>query len=76
MKREEIKLNEFQLSVLLSDEEKNDYRYLLNNGVYCNGCQSICQKGVEIKSVKLNFLNRKKIPGMNSSILVLCYLCG
>jgi hypothetical protein len=70
MKRQkEIKLNEFQLNALLSEEEKNGYRYLLDNGVYCNGCQGICKKGVEIKSVKLDGLNDIVVEGT-------CRVCG
>jgi len=70
MKRlKEIKLNEFQLNALLSDEEKNGYRYLLANGVYCSGCQGICKKGVEIKSVKLDWLNDIVVEGN-------CKVCG
>lgn len=61
--QKEIKLNDFQLNVLLSDEEKNGYRYLLENGVYCNGCQTICKEGIEIKSVKLDRLNDIVVEG-------------
>lgn len=70
MKRQkEIKLNEFQLNVLLGEEEKNGYRYLLENGVYCVQCQGICSKGVEIQSVKLDGLNDIVVEGT-------CKVCG
>ena len=70
MKRQkEIKLNDFQLNVLLSEKEKKGYRYLLDNGVYCSGCQGICKKGVEIKSVKLDGLNDIVVEGT-------CNACG
>ncbi len=70
MKRlKEIKLNEFQLNVLLSEEEKYGYRYLLQNGIYCNGCHDICNKGVELDSVKLDKLNDIVVEGS-------CNACG
>jgi hypothetical protein len=64
MKRlKEIKLNDFQVNVLLSDEEKSGYQYLLDNGVYCTQCQGICKKGIVKTAVKLNSLNDIMVEG-------------
>jgi len=68
-KLKEISLNDFQLNVLLNDEEKNDYNFLLNNGVYCSGCGDICKEGVEKTAVTLDALNDIVIRGN-------CAACG
>ena len=70
MKRQkEIKLNEFQLNAFLSEKEKNGYRYLLDNGVYCTHCQDICKKGIVTTAVKLDSLNDIVVEGN-------CHVCG
>ena len=40
----EIKINKFQLSILLDRETKKEFDFLLNNGVYCSNCNGICPK--------------------------------
>lgn len=70
MKRlKEIKLNDFQLNVLLSDEEKSGYQYLLDNGVYCTQCKGVCKKGIKKTAVKLSSLNDIVVEGN-------CNVCG
>ena len=53
----DIKINGFQLNVLLNDEQKEGFEYLQNQGVFCSTCKGICSKGVEIKEIYLNSLN-------------------
>jgi heterodisulfide reductase subunit C len=65
----EIALNHFQLNVLLNDEKKEYFNYLINNGVTCVHCQDICRKGVEVKEVRLTRLNDIKVKGI-------CNKCG
>jgi len=68
-KLKEITLNDFQLNVLLNEEEKNDYNYLLNKGVYCTGCGDVCKEGVVKTAVTLNSLNDIVVRGN-------CVICG
>lgn len=35
-----IQINQFQLSRLLNEEEKNGYKLLLAGGVYCHTCSA------------------------------------
>lgn len=43
----EKKINRFQLNVLLNDEQKVEFNYLLNQGVYCRTCGGTCGKGLK-----------------------------
>ena len=62
-KLKELSLNSVQLSNLLSEEEKDTYEFLLQQGVYCTSCRSICKEGVEVTSVTLNWLNDVVVNG-------------
>jgi len=57
-KQTEIKLNRFQLNILLNDEQKVGFIYLLNQGVFCSTCGGTCEKGIVIKEIYLNSLNK------------------
>jgi hypothetical protein len=59
----DIMINKFQLNVLLDDEQKEGFDYLLNRGVLCSICGGICSEGVEIKEIYLNSLNDIMIRG-------------
>lgn len=59
----EIKINRFQLNVLLNDEQKEGFDYLLNHGVFCTKCGETCSKGVDIEEIYLNSLNDIMIKG-------------
>jgi hypothetical protein len=62
-KQTEIKINRFQLNVLLNNEQKEGFDYLLNQGVFCNTCGGTCEKGIEIKEIYLNSLNDIMVKG-------------
>ena len=65
----EKEINQFHLSILLNDKQKKDYIFLLQKGVYCNTCKSICTEGVEVKHIFLNSMNDIMIKGN-------CKKCG
>lgn len=69
MNRTNIKINRFQLNVLLNNEQKKDFDYLLDHGVFCNTCDKICPEGVEIDEIFLNSSNDIMIKGK-------CKACG
>ncbi len=50
-KQTEIKINRLQLNVLLNNEQKDGFDYLLNQGVFCSTCEGTCEKGIEIKDI-------------------------
>lgn len=62
-KQTEIKINRFQLNVLLNNEQKEGFDYLLNQGVFCSTCGGTCEKGIEIKEIYLNSLNDIMVKG-------------
>lgn len=59
----EIKINRFQLNVLLSDEQKEGSDFIVNQNVYCGNCGGACKQGVEIKDIFLDSLNDIRIDG-------------
>ena len=59
----EIQINQFQLNILLNDEKKQGYKYLLKNGVFCSTCKGICTEGVNVIEIHLNSLNDIIIHG-------------
>ncbi|HEX2935321.1 MAG TPA: hypothetical protein VHO72_08205 [Bacteroidales bacterium] len=62
-KPNEIQLNQFQLNILLNDEQKQGYAFLLEKGVYCKQCDGIAAKGVVVEEVFLTNLNDIKVCG-------------
>ncbi len=65
----DIEINQFQLSLLLSQYEKNAYKYLLKNGVFCSYCNSSCSQGITNYKVYLDRFNDIKVIGH-------CCSCG
>jgi hypothetical protein len=66
---EEIKLNQFQLNVLLSEEDKEEYEYIIEEEIFCMKCDENCSQGVEIKEHFLNTMNDLLLKGT-------CKKCG
>ena len=62
-KLKEIKLNRFQLNVLLDEEEMAAYNYIVQEGTYCVHCKEMCKKGVDVKENFLNDMNDILIKG-------------
>ena len=64
-----IKLNSFQLNILLDENEKKGFQFLLNKGVYCVRCKSVCKKGVVDYECRLDSRNDIIVNGK-------CAECG
>lgn len=47
-KQKNIQINPFQLNRLLDENEKEDFQFLLDHGVFCNQCELICENGVAV----------------------------
>jgi len=62
-KMKEIELNQFQLNVLLDEEEKAAYNYIVQEGTFCVHCKDMCTKGVDVKENFLNDMNDILIKG-------------
>ncbi len=60
----EIPINRFQLAILLNDEEKQGYKYLLNEGVICMNCGGIAKKGIVVEEIFLTSLNDIMVKGI------------
>ncbi len=65
----EIKINIFQLAVLLDEEEMYFYNLVLKNNVYCSRCRGAAENGVEVKEMFLTDLNDIRVQGS-------CQKCG
>ena len=64
MKRSpEIPINQFQLAILLDEERKQDYKYFLNEGVFCSHCGGVAKKGIVVTEIYLTSLNDIVVRG-------------
>lgn len=59
----ELKINRFQLNVLLNEEQKESFDCILNQNVYCGNCGGVPKQGVEIREIFLDLLNDIRIEG-------------
>ena len=69
MKLKVIKLNQFQLNVLLDDRQKEIYKSIIPTNVFCIKCSDICAQGIIIEDISLNELNDILVKGT-------CQKCG
>ncbi len=53
----------------MNDEEAQDFKLLINEGVYCGQCNDICRKGVSDYTITLDTRNDIVIRGA-------CKVCG
>lgn len=65
----EIPINRFQLTILLNEKLKQDYQFLLDEGVICIQCGGIAQKGIVVTEIYLSSLNDIFVRGT-------CKVCG
>lgn len=65
----EITLNQFQLAVLLDEEERHFYNVVIDNYVYCAQCKGFAKEGVEVEKICLNSVNDIWVQGR-------CRKCG
>lgn len=64
MKRpEEIKINRFQLAILLNDEQKKFFDTVMADNVFCVQCGGTCEKGITINEIFLTDLNDILVKG-------------
>lgn len=59
----EIPINQFQLAILLNEEEKQVYKSILAEGVLCRHCGGIAQIGIVVQEIFLNDLNDILVRG-------------
>ena len=62
-KNSNLVINEFQLNVLIDEKQKQIFKYILDNGVYCTTCGDNCKKGVRVNEIQLTSLNDIMIRG-------------
>jgi hypothetical protein len=65
----EIMLNQFQLAVLLDEEERHFYEVVIDNYIYCAQCRGLAKEGVEVERICLNSVNDIRVEGR-------CRKCG
>ncbi|TLX72560.1 hypothetical protein E9993_17135 [Labilibacter sediminis] len=66
---EDIEINKFQLNGLLNHHEKQGFKYLLENGVFCATCNDYCKYSVSNYKLYLDRFNDIKVSGN-------CSLCN
>ncbi len=59
----EIPINQFQLTILLNDEQKDFYSYVLAENVFCSKCAGSAIKGIDVKEIFLTNLNDVLVHG-------------
>ena len=59
----EIRINQFQLSVLLNDEQKNFLDVVIAGNVFCAHCGGLCKNGITVEEIFLTDLNDIHITG-------------
>ena len=59
----EIPINQIQLAILLNEQQKQDYRFLLDEGVLCAHCGGLAEKGVVVTEIYLTSLNDIMVRG-------------
>ena len=59
----EIKINQFQLAVLLNDEQKKFFDTVIADNVFCSQCGGTCTKGINISEIFLTDLNDIMVNG-------------
>ena len=59
----EIKINSFQLAVLLDEGKKLFYRFVIENLVFCAQCRETAHEGIEVTEVYLTALNDVRVQG-------------
>lgn len=62
-KQSEIKINQFQLAVLLDETDKEFFKRIISHNVYCLNCRNFAQNGVEIEEIFLTRLNDVRVHG-------------
>jgi len=65
----EITLNQFQLAVLLDEEERHFYNVVIDNYVYCCHCRGVEIEGIDVEEIYLTDLNDIRVVGR-------CRKCG
>ena len=53
----EIPINRFQLAILLNEQQKQDYQFVLDEGVFCSHCGGVAEKGILVSEIYLTSLN-------------------
>lgn len=59
----EIRINQFQLAVLLNDDQKAFLDVVKAGNVFCAHCSDICENGITIKEIFLTDLNDIHVTG-------------
>jgi hypothetical protein len=65
----EIQINQFQLAVLLDEEERHFYNVVVEGFIYCSHCRGFAGEGVELDSIYLDSLNDIRVESR-------CRKCG
>jgi len=59
----ELKINQFQLAVLLDEVEKHFFNFVIENNVYCCQCRGVATEGVDVEEMYLTSLNDIRVVG-------------
>lgn len=62
-KQSEIRINQFQLAVLLDETDKEFFKRIISQNIYCLNCRDFAHKGVEIDEIYLTRINDVRVHG-------------
>lgn len=64
MKRSpEIQINQFQLDLLLNNEQKKFFEMVVTNNVFCSQCGGVAKDGISVNEIFLTDLNDILLKG-------------
>lgn len=59
----EIQINQFQLALLLNDEQKKFFKMVVANNVFCSQCGGVAKDGISVNEMFLTNLNDILVKG-------------
>lgn len=59
----DIQINQFQLAILFDNEQKKEYKFMLDEGIYCGHCRGKAEKGIVVLEIHLTDLNDILVHG-------------
>jgi hypothetical protein len=59
----EIKINQFQLALLLDESDKDFFKCSIAHNVYCLNCRDVAKNGIDITELYLTEFNDNRVHG-------------
>jgi hypothetical protein len=60
----ELIINQEQLNSLLSEEQRENFDYILKHNVFCGKCGGIAKLGIKVNQIILDSINDLRVEGI------------